>query len=414
MSMLHFLIMLTLTRQIGHATRQIALSYFLWSVGEGLWLYIRPLYLEELGATPAEAGFVLAMFGAGRLLLIIPLVFFIDHYNPRQIMLPGWGFGLISVVLMAVAPTWEFAILGLLTYGFSAVALIPTNLYIALAHQHDPTRDPNVELHSLFTYAYAAASAGLIISPAVGGLIADEIGMRPLFVFSILWFVLSTVLVFYLPDFPMPVRPKEGRNFRRLLRQPHFLMLNFLFFVVFVAGPLGYTLAPQFLEQVHHYSTTTIGSFGVMTSLGATAWSLWLGKIAARRGFLLGAAIMIVTFGLFLASGQVIVVALAYFLYGVWYALRPVAVSLIAQSVRPDQQGIVFVFIDLIYGLGGLVGPLAAGAIYSEQKETPFTSALVLSLVVLVVGVWLLNSRNHPVISAYNEIDRASDPNLVR
>ena len=65
--------MLKLWRQIGRDTRWVMTSYLLWGVGEGLWLYIQPLYVRSLGATSAETGFAMGMWGLARLLFILPV-----------------------------------------------------------------------------------------------------------------------------------------------------------------------------------------------------------------------------------------------------------------------------------------------------------------------------------------------------
>ena len=48
-----------LWQDVGRDTRLIMIAYALWAVGEGLWMFIQPLYLKELGATPGQAGFVI-------------------------------------------------------------------------------------------------------------------------------------------------------------------------------------------------------------------------------------------------------------------------------------------------------------------------------------------------------------------
>ncbi|NJL95859.1 MAG: hypothetical protein HC915_20065, partial [Anaerolineae bacterium] len=42
--------LVSLMQHLGQAARRMALAYFLWSLGEGLWLYIQPVYLGALGA----------------------------------------------------------------------------------------------------------------------------------------------------------------------------------------------------------------------------------------------------------------------------------------------------------------------------------------------------------------------------
>ena len=50
----------------------MALALLLWGLGEGLFLYIQPLHLEELGADSVRIGTVLAAAGIARALAFIP------------------------------------------------------------------------------------------------------------------------------------------------------------------------------------------------------------------------------------------------------------------------------------------------------------------------------------------------------
>ena len=44
--------------------RLLAFSLLLWGVGEGLFFYFEPIYLERLGANPVQIGFILGLTGA--------------------------------------------------------------------------------------------------------------------------------------------------------------------------------------------------------------------------------------------------------------------------------------------------------------------------------------------------------------
>jgi MFS family permease len=48
--------------------RLMLLSEILWAVGEGLFFYLLPVYVQDLGATPAQVGLA---FGVGELALTL-------------------------------------------------------------------------------------------------------------------------------------------------------------------------------------------------------------------------------------------------------------------------------------------------------------------------------------------------------
>jgi len=118
----------TLLRDVGRDTRWVMGSYALWGVGEGLWMFIQPLYAKSLGATPDQAGFMIGLWGLGRLLFILPSGILADRFGARRLMLPGWYLGLTGVAIMALAPDWRWAAPGFLVYGVSAAAIPVSNL----------------------------------------------------------------------------------------------------------------------------------------------------------------------------------------------------------------------------------------------------------------------------------------------
>ena len=48
-------------QSIGRDNRILMLALLLWALGEGLWVNLRPIYIEQLGATPSQVGLVLAI-----------------------------------------------------------------------------------------------------------------------------------------------------------------------------------------------------------------------------------------------------------------------------------------------------------------------------------------------------------------
>ena len=76
--------------------RLMALALFLWASGEGLFAYIQPIYIQQLGASPVQIGGVLSLAGLGLTLAYLPGGILADRVPRKQIMLGGWGLGLID------------------------------------------------------------------------------------------------------------------------------------------------------------------------------------------------------------------------------------------------------------------------------------------------------------------------------
>jgi predicted MFS family arabinose efflux permease len=386
--------MFTLTHRIGRAARLISLSYFLWGVGEGLWYYIQPLYPERLGANPQQIGLVLSMMGIGRLIALLPVTLAMERYNPRLTMIPGYLCGPLSMLIMVLAPTWEWTMPAFLIYGASAAALVPVTVYLSHASTRDTTRDVTIELHTILSYSWAAHMAGIIISPTIGGFVGDWVGLRGVFAISGVWFTLSALTAIATPTFHAEM---QGRTFGRetlvLLEDRAFMQRNLLFVLIFAAGPIGYAMIPKFLDEIHNYSTNALGIFGMISAVGSTICSLYLGRFKPWNGLLVGQVVLFAAFGLIFINQFSPVVGISYLFYGVWLALRPLATTLLARIVTETQQGFAFALIDLFYGVTGILAPFIAGMLYAEETSLPLLIAMALVAITLGMTFYLRNAE---------------------
>lgn len=385
--------MRTLIRDIGRDTRWVMWSYTLWGVGEGLWMFIQPLYIKSLGATPDQAGFVIGLWGLGRLLVMLPSGVLADRFGARRLMVPGWYLGLAGVLIMALAPDWRWAAPGYLIYGFSAAAIPATNLYITQSARYDLTRRPEVPLQTALTLMWAAYSLGLVITPSIGGWIGERMGLRAVYLISTGWFVLSTVAIVRTDRYPVPPRPADGYNYGDLLHRPQVIAVLLVLTLGFVAILTGQTLSSQYLEEVRGFSRAAIGLFGSLSALGTTVFSLALGRLSAWRGFFASLVLVFGAFGLLLATSNPFLVALAVFLLGAHYTARPLAASVMGVRVPPHQHGIAYALVDTVAGLATLVGTNLAGGLYAADPAGPFVVGMagIAGLTILNAAFWLRN-----------------------
>lgn len=385
--------MLRLWHQVGRDTRWVMISYLLWGIGEGLWMYIQPLYVRALGATPAETGFTLGMWGLARLLFILPIGILADRVSARRVMLPGWYAGLTGVLILALAPDWRWAAPGFLVYGMSSVAIPVTNLYLAQAAQHDPTRAPDLPIQASFALLWTAYSAGLVISPMFGGWIGDAFSLRAVFFVSLFWFALSTWSIHRVRAYPEPIRPAHGYDYRRMVRSaPIVLALGVLTFG-FLAVLIGQPLSAQYLEEVRGFSRSAIGVFGSLNALGTAVFSITLARLSSWRAFFASLLLVMMSFGLLLWSGVGPVVAVAYFMLGAYYTTRPLAVAAISERVAEHQRGMAYALVDTLAGLATLSGTSLAGVLYAHDPGWPFAAGIGGVIAVIAIGGLLLRGE---------------------
>lgn len=392
-------------KRLGNTANLINLSFFLWGIGEGLWWYIQPLFPAELGANPGQVGLVIAMQGVGRIAVIVPIAWLMKRFHPRQLMIwGGYGVGALGVITLALAQTWQMTGVGYFIYGVSLAALIPISLYMVLAYQQDPTRDPKIELHTVLNTLWAANAAGIVISPSIGGIIGDQFGLRSVFGVSAIWFVFATLIALRAPLYENTTAQEPDMIGASLLRSKRFWAYSSLFGVVFLAGPLGFTLAPTFLEDVYRFSADRIGLLGMLSALGMAGWSLWLGHRAVWSGFIIAQLLQGMAFLLFMVGTFPITFASAYFMYGAWFATRPLATSLISHHADNHQQRSAFLMIELLQAGGAVVAPLMAGLLYQHNPRLPFIIAFAMVMASMGMGAFLATYRNPRQRIAYNGV----------
>lgn len=396
-----------LWRDAGRDTRLIMISYTLWGIGEGLWMFIQPLYVKSLGATPSQTGFVIGMWGLGRLLFILPAGVLADRLGARRVMLPGWYLGLTGVVMIALAPDWRWAAPGFLVYGASATAIPVTNLYLTQAARHDPTRRPDLPVAASLTLLWAAYSLGIVITPSIGGWIGDHVSLRAVFLLSVLWFMMSTVVATCTTPYPRPERPPRAYDYAGMMQQPGLRLAFLIITLGFVAVLVGQSLSSQYLEEVRGFSRTTIGVFGSLNALGTAVTSLLLGRLASWRGFYASLLLVLAAFGLLLLTGAWPGVAMAVFLLGAYYTARPLAASVIGERVDEARRGLAFALVDTLAGLATVIGTNSAGVLYDQDPDWPF---LVGMAGIVALAAWgavraRWPRRNPPSETAYKEVE---------
>jgi predicted MFS family arabinose efflux permease len=387
--------MIQLLRGIGRDTRWVLVSYVLWGIGEGSWMFIQTLYVKSLGATPDEAGIVVGMWGLGRFLCVLPAGILADRWSARKLMLPGWYLGVVGVVIIALAPDWRWSAPGFLVYGFSAAAIPVTNLYLTQAIKHDPTHRPDLPIQASLTILWAAYSLGLVITPAVGGWMGDQLGLRSVFLFSVFWFALSAVAISRTRSYPSPVRPPRGHHYAGMLRQHHVVVTFAVLTIGFVAVLIGQPFLSQYLEEEHHFSRTSIGTFGSLNALGTMVFSLLVGRLTAWRGFFACLGLVMIAFTLLLLSGSPAVVVMAVFLVGAHYTTRPLAVSVISRYVAEHQRGMAYALVDTLAGLAILNSTTLAGTLYDQTRGGPFIVGIALIVGISICAVMLRSYYAH-------------------
>lgn len=364
--------------------RLIALALFLWGMGEGLFIFIQPLYLDQLGANPAQIGEILSAFSLMAALSFIPAGIIADRAGRKRVMVSGWVLGAVSGVAMALAPDLRLFVPALLVYGTTAYVMPALSSYIIAARgELAPER--------ALTSVYAGYSAGSILSPALGGEIGKLLGLRTVYGVAAAFFVVSTLVILLIRSQPVE-RSATGLRYGALLRQRNFLGLCALFFFVFSVMGVGLPLAPKYLKDVRGLDVAVVGWFGSVQTIGAVLLNLSLGRRPARRVWVASQALLFLSTLLLWRGTWVGWLGLAYFLRASYGLARTIANVLAGRVVAPHQHGLAFGLVETIVSLSYVGVSYLAGQLYTRNPEWPFL--VTLALLPLTMGLsWFLAPR---------------------
>jgi MFS family permease len=353
----------------------VFMALALWGVGEGLWWYLLPVYIEGLGATPVQIGFTLSVAMIVMTFCFIPSGWIADRFSRRLIMIAGWLMGTISILILAAAPTWQMAIPGLILYNLSAFNMPAMNAYVTaeIKTGHDVRR--------AFTTVFSGFTLGMVLSPALGGFLADIWGIRPLLFLAFIAFAISSVLIFMIKDQAIH-RARVDQKPQSLSRNRPFIALCAALGVSLLVAHVGIPLASNFMREVRSLNMSVIGLLGSINSVGSLVLTLGLGRWPKSRtaALVLSQGTVAAYSAIMLTVASVPALALAMFLRGGLGAFRQLGAARLGELMPVSSMGMGFGIFQTVMNLAFTISPFVAGWLYAANPFYPFAASLLLSL----------------------------------
>jgi len=388
-------------------TRLIALALLLWGFGEGLFFHIQPLYIEQLGADPVQIGGVLSTAAVVRAVSFLPAGILADRIPRKWLMVGGWITGLIGVLSVGLARSWQSLIPGLLIYALSAYCIPVINAY--LAHAVGGQR-----LARVFTTVFAGYAAGGVISPAVGGWLAETTTMRMVYFVAAALFGASMLAVMQVSSQPVYPQNERKRRWRSLL-SGRFLRFAAFTCVLFVAMYVGYPLTSNYLEDTGGWRVVNIGMLGSFQALGMALLNPLLGRLSdgstgktsrsvtgegsgpqikeehsllgRAGGLMVGQGLVWISALILLLAGTFPVLAGAYLLRGAYQGCRSLIQARGTALSSEADRGLILGATETIIAAAQVLAPYAAGWLYASDPAYPLAASLVLIPITLLLTV---------------------------
>ena len=374
----------------------LSVSLMTWGIGEGMFIYFQPIYLQQLGADTMMIAGVFGMFGLAMMVAHIPAGHLADRIGRKPLLVTAWIVGVLATLVMGLARNLPVFITGMLFYGFTAFVTSPLHSYITAARgKMSPVR--------AMTLSSAFYTLGAVLGPISGGWIGERLGLRTVYLISAGVFIVSTAILLFLHPQPRevhdPAAPPES-----LWKNTRFIsFLGIIFLAMFVMY-LPQPLAPRFLQNERGLSLQSIGLLGSVGNLGNTLLALALGQITARSGFLL-AQVSVAAFSLLLWKGSGLGwYALGYFLLGGFRSARSLIYAQVGPLIHPAQIGLAYGVAETSSALAVTLAPLLAGLLYTQDPGRVYwVSAALIAVMLVVSGIFSprqAGSPQQPVIIA--------------
>jgi MFS transporter, DHA1 family, multidrug resistance protein len=354
----------------------------------GIYMTILPLYIASLGASPAQIGLVLGVAGIVRIAMLTMSSVVTDRIPPRQLIALTRGLGIIGVAMLGLSTTWWFSMVGLIIMGAVIVSWPTVSNLIA-----ENSRQGRQRMRA-FTLIYTIApSSALLITPALGGVVADWYGFQAVFVLSGVLKFAALGMFSDIREQPIPTSVGyTGRLVDVVQNHPVRMVCLFMFATIFILT-MAMILLPNFLQDVHGISVSSIGWLGSISALG----SIILGIALNRVSFLqkpqvilmlavgaVGAALLILLFG-----NVLWLFGLAFFLRGGYFVAWSLFYAVLADVTPTWLRTRVYVVAEILGEGGYSLAPFLAGPLYGFTPQAPLVVGIIAIVPLMIALLWL-------------------------
>ena len=357
----------------------LAVTVFIWGLGEGLFIYFYPLALQRWNIESLQIGAILSILGIIMALVQAPAGYLSDRFGTRPLIRAALILGVIGAGMMAAAKSLPSFILGLIAYTLTSFIGAPLNSYIT-------SMRGNWSAQRGITFISGSMQLGAIVGPMLGGWIAQTAGFSTVFRYSAGLFLIATVIVFFArrPVAQQDEQESTTQNVKTLAN-PRFLGVLAIIFFTIIALSTPQQLTSMYLQNVHHLSLQQIGITGTFAGIGTAAILFAFGNLQAPVGMIAG-QLIIGLFSLLMWRGQN--AAMFYFGYlfiGGYRMYHSMAVAAVRPLVKASEVGLAYGLVETCNALAVILAPLAAGFLFNYKPESVYTISLIALAVTIVL-----------------------------
>ncbi|EMI09432.1 major facilitator superfamily permease [Anoxybacillus gonensis] len=352
-------------------------------VGFGIIIPVLPFFAENIGATPTQLGWLMAVYSFMQFLFAPMWGRLSDRYGRKPFLLLGI-FGLaLSFFLFALATKLWMLFAARIIGGFLSAATMPT----AMAYVADVTTEEN--RGKGMGMIGAAVGLGFIFGPAIGGVFSKMSLTVPFWIAGSLALITSVFVFLFLHE-SLPKEKRSNGETKRpslmtALRSDVSRLYILQFIVTFSLAGLEATFA-YFAAKRAGLSSTELGYiFMIMGLAGAIVQGGLLGKLIQSfgEGTVIRGGLLMSALGFFLILfiDHFWTAALYLTIFGIGNGVIRPCVSALLTKQTTDGQGSATGLLSSFDSLGRIGGPAIAGWLFTLKPSLPYMTGIVLTFV---------------------------------
>jgi len=358
------------------------------SFGDGIYAFLLPVYVrEKLGATPAEVGILYAVTNLSAAATLLLAGVLADRYDRKKVMIAGWLSWLPVPLIFSVARNWVAMLPGMVMWGFWLGGPSGT-AYIITA-----TRKEKVTL--AFTAVSAMWSAGYVFSPAIGGYLAETIGMQFVFYSAFILYASACSILLFIRSQHVPRitenSQEEHYSLLELLKNRKLLRLSIFFASIMFCLMMFRPLVSQFLMDMYHYNDFGIGFLGSVSFASSAVLGVAIGRFGDRKGKPYALTVLLIlcsvstTLLVTLGNFQILVLSFiaAGASYTIWSLMNAIVGPLAPENCRARWASVP----QTVSMFSSIIAPYLGGALYETSPYYPFIAATIAMVLLATLTV---------------------------
>jgi MFS family permease len=360
----------------------LSLSLFIWGLGEGLFLFFQPIYLQQLGANPIQIGSIMGLVGIALGAAQIPAGHLSDKIGAKLLIRSSWVIGAFATIIMALASNLTIFVVGMVLYALTGAVVAPMNSYIASVKGR-------MSMARALTFSVGSFSLGSMVGPLTGGIISQRIGLRSVYWVAFILFIISTIAAFFLnekEDHPEEIVDAHFKPWHNKYFNLYLLLVFLMVFAVYLPFPL----TANYLHNSHAISFSLLGILGALTSLGYVILALLTGHIKPEINILLSQILMIFFCWLIYQGNGIFIFSLAYLFASSFRYLRSMVIAFSRQLIRKKNTGLAFGVIETVSAIGYTIAPVAAGFIAAYNPRNLYPISFIILILTLLSSIFAL------------------------